>query len=139
LWGQFLPAFGLLLLVWLYLSNISLFRHADFGSIIFYASTFCSLPIIGLHFSLRCRTFMTALLATLCADFVMPIVAGSIIAVWWTPFVRTAGAWIYGSVLSVSGTVWAFALVQTVIAAVCWNKVLTRLKKRSFPLERATV
>src|SRR5882724_9868289 len=61
LWNQFLPAFGLLLVVWAYLGSISMTRGADDGSILFYAITFFSLPVIGLYFSLRCRAFMTAL------------------------------------------------------------------------------
>src|SRR5882724_7660529 len=80
LWSQFLPAFGLLLVVWFYLASISLTRGADGGSIVFYATTFFSLPVIGLYFSLRCRGFIAALVAAMGAGFAVPLIAGSIIA-----------------------------------------------------------
>jgi ABC-type transport system involved in multi-copper enzyme maturation permease subunit len=138
LWGQFLPAFGLLLIVWFYLASISLTRGEEGGAIVFYAVTFCSLPVIGLYFSLRCRTFMTALLATLSACFVLPIVVGAILVLWWVSFVTSNGN---GSSASseIIGVTWPLIFLQVGIAALCWKMLLARLRTRSFPLDRATV
>jgi ABC-type transport system involved in multi-copper enzyme maturation permease subunit len=135
LWNQFLPAFGLLLVVWAYLASISLTRGADVEAIVFYGVTFISLPIIGLYFSLRCRTFMTALLAALSASFVIPLVVGSVLAFWWVTFIGTTS---YPSI-EFSGTPWQVGLIQGCIAVVCWKSLHTRLRTRSFPLERASV
>jgi len=137
LWGQFLPAFGLFLLVWLYLTSISVPRIDDAGLILVYAATFCSMPIIGLYFSLRCRAFMTALLAALSMGIVIPAVSGSIIAIWWATFSPARNMFIASYI--VFWTPWLFALVQAGIAMLCWKRLLSRLKTRSFPLDRATV
>jgi ABC-type transport system involved in multi-copper enzyme maturation permease subunit len=134
LWNQFLPAFGLLLIVWAYLSSISLTGGADGGSIVFYTVTFFSLPVIGLYYSLRCRAFMGALLAAMGAGFVIPLIVGSIMAVWWSIFVAQG----HPSV-DINGTQWYIAPVQACIATVCWKRLYRRLKTRSFPLDRASL
>lgn len=132
LWGQFLPAFGLLLVIWFYLGSISLTRAADGGSIVFYATTFFALPIIGLYFSLKCRTFMTALLAAIGLGFVIPLIVGTILAFWWVNFIASSG---YASV-DIKETSWYVAMVQAGVAVVCWYRLHDRLKTRSFPLDR---
>jgi len=137
IWAQFLPAFGLLLVVWFYLASISLTRGAAGGSIVFYATTFFSLPIIGLYFSLRCCAFMTALLAAMGAGFVLPFIIGSIVAFWWANFVMTRSIGYVAYYPSVPS--WHVALVQGCVATVCWKSLHVRLKTRSFPLHRASV
>jgi len=136
IWAQFLPAFGVLLLVWFYLASISLTRGEAGGPIVFYVGTFFSLPVIGLYFSLRCRAFMTALLAALVMGFVLPSIIGSILAFWWANFAttRTIGYTSY-----YPGISWSFILVQGCVAALCWSRLHDRLKTRSFPLDRASV
>src|SRR5207245_11135246 len=72
LWGQFLPAFGLLLAIWCYF--ISIFPgRSDAEPIFFCANTFLTLPVIGLYFSLGCRNFLTAFLSTLATGLLMPV------------------------------------------------------------------
>lgn len=137
LWAQFLPAFGLLLVVWFYLASISLTRGEAAGPIVFYAATFFSLPVIGLYFSLRCRAFMTALLATLCVSFVIPLIIAAIVAFWWITVVPMAG-YSYG-LISVTAPSWPNAFIQAIIATLCWKGLHARLKTRSFPLDRASV
>lgn len=132
LWGQFLPAFGLFLLVWSYLAHISLTRGEDDGSIIFYAATFFSMPIIGLYFSLRCRAFMTALLAAVATSVLVPLIAGAIFVFWWVSF---GGAI---SIPNLAQSPVCAAIVEALIAATCWRRLHARLKTRSFPLDRAT-
>jgi ABC-type transport system involved in multi-copper enzyme maturation permease subunit len=136
LWTQFLPAFGVLLLVWFYLASISLTRRDAGGPIVFYAATFFSLPVIGLYFSLRCRAFITALLATLTVCFILPWVVEAILMPWWVLFVTSNGN--SGSI-ELAGIMGPLILLQVLIAALCWKALLARLRTRSFPLDRATV
>jgi ABC-type transport system involved in multi-copper enzyme maturation permease subunit len=135
LWAQFFPAFGLLLIVWFYLASISMTRGEEGRAIVFYAVTFCSLPAIGLYFSLRCRTFMTALLATLSTCFVLPFVIGSVFVFWWSSFDMWHGNGSYDFFMAAP---WLLMLLQVGIATLCWKMLLARLKTRSFPLDRAT-
>jgi ABC-type transport system involved in multi-copper enzyme maturation permease subunit len=71
LWGQFLPAFGLLFALWIYFN--SLFGEPGLDGIVFHLGTFLALPVIGLYFSLRCRNFMAAFLLTLVSGLFLPI------------------------------------------------------------------
>ena len=140
LWAQFLPAFGLLLVVWYYLASISLTRGEAGGPIVFYAGTFFSLPVIGLYFSLRCRAFMTALLSTLAASFILPVFVQAILVLWWVLCMPNMpnGNGSSGSIESI-GIAWPLILLQVGIAVLCWKRLLARLRTRSFPLDRATV
>jgi ABC-type transport system involved in multi-copper enzyme maturation permease subunit len=133
IWAQFLPAFGVLLLVWFYLASISLTRGDAGGPIVFYAATFFSLPVIGLYFSLRCRAFMTALLVTLVMGFVLPFIISSILALWFVIMTTEFTSYYPG------GLNWPVAFVQACIAALCWLRLHDRLRTRSFPLHRASV
>ena len=137
LWAQFLPAFGVLLVVWFYLASISLTRGEAILPIVFYAATFFSLPVIGLYFSLRCRAFMTALLTTLVTCFVLPVVVHTILLLWWVLYAPHDN----GSSGSIEfiGVAWPLVLLQVGIAALCWKMLLARLRTRSFPLARAIV
>lgn len=72
LWGQFLPAFGTLLALWIYFSSLPGEPGTD--GIVFHLSTFLALPVIGLFFSLRCGTFLVAFLLTLISGLLLPIV-----------------------------------------------------------------
>jgi ABC-type transport system involved in multi-copper enzyme maturation permease subunit len=134
LWNQFLPAFGLLLLIWLYLASLSLTRGGDGSSILFYAGTFVSFPIIGLYFSLRCRGFMTALLSALAMSLAVPMVVGGIFTFWMVMYVG-GGTLSFILFPNFAGT---GVLVQAAIASSCWRRLQERLKTRSFPLDRAS-
>jgi ABC-type transport system involved in multi-copper enzyme maturation permease subunit len=95
LWAQFLPAVALLLGLWLYCSTFMqtpfgptpapagttrLWRYwatfmstrGEWPSILFFAGTFLSLPVIGLYFSLRKRGFLSAFLWTLLVGVALP-------------------------------------------------------------------
>lgn len=139
LWGQFLPAFAALLLAWLYLISIryttAMGDDNDTGSILFYASTFFTAPVIGLYFSLRCRKFMTALLAAMAVSVVVPIITGTILAIWWFTFVQSGA---YFSFSEMARLPLHVSLVQILIAVSCWRSLRYRLKTRSFPLDRAS-
>jgi ABC-type transport system involved in multi-copper enzyme maturation permease subunit len=134
--AQFFPAFGLLLAVWFYLATISLTRGEASCLILFYSATFFSLPVIGLYFSLRCRAFMTALLAALVTAFVLPFIIGSIIAFCWANLAVSGFGYVsYNFNITIGCT----TLVQAFIAAACWHRLHARLETRSFPLDRAIV
>jgi len=130
LWGQFLPAFGLLLFVWAYLSSLSLELNES-DEIAFYAITFLTLPVIGLYFSLRCRNFVSAFIAALFVGLLVPVAAPALFRYLFRLSVLSPARTFE---LDPSGIA---ALLQVVLAVVCWDKLITRLKKRDFPLGRA--
>jgi hypothetical protein len=71
LWAQFLPAVALLLGLWLYCSTF-METGREWPSILFFAGTFLSLPVIGLYFSLLKRGFWSAFLWTLLVGVALP-------------------------------------------------------------------
>jgi hypothetical protein len=71
LWMQFLPAFGLLLVSWLCFSTF--IENSACEAVPFFGGAFLTLPIIGLFFSLRCRSFIAACLWTLGTGLVLPV------------------------------------------------------------------
>src|SRR4029077_7013508 len=64
LWGQFLPTVVLLLGIWFYFSTLFT-DSAEGKDIFFFVTTFLTLPVIGLYFSLRCRHFIVGFLWSL--------------------------------------------------------------------------
>jgi hypothetical protein len=133
LWGQFLPTAGLLLVVWAYLST---FVPEPSGArvLFFFAVTFLSLPVLGLYFSLRCRDFITASLATLAVGLLLPLVLPALVQAMWRSYVFSGPqfSWDMRPCLSAAG-------YQVLLAAFCWNRLYCRLKKRAFALQRAEI
>ena len=111
LWGQFLPAFGVLLVIWAYFSTLFGSEH-DAEAIYFYALTFLTLPVIGLYFSLRCRNVLTAFLSTIGVGLLVPLAVSPLLRFFYASF------------------------VQPVFAIICWFGLHDRLKRRAFPLDR---
>ena len=72
LWGQFLPSMALLLAGWMYLATALGHLQREISSIVFIAAAFASIPVIGLYFSLICRNFLTALIATVLVGMIGP-------------------------------------------------------------------
>jgi hypothetical protein len=72
LWGQFLPAFILLLGIWAFLSEFFPARQGSQGLIEFFCGTFLTLPVIGLYYSLRRGNFITAFVSTLFVGLMVP-------------------------------------------------------------------
>ncbi len=130
LWAQFLPAFGLLLIVWAYLSGFLPYGSSA-GVILFFAVTFLSVPVFGLYFSLRCRTFIIAFLATLAVGLLLPLVLAAELRSLWLAYVLSVPqfSWEMGPCVSA-------AICQGLLAAFCWHRLYRRLKQRAFPLER---
>ena len=72
LWGQFLPAFVVLLGIWAYLSTVFPARQASTGLMELFCGAFLALPVIGLYYSLRCSNFISAFLSTIFVGLAVP-------------------------------------------------------------------
>ncbi len=141
LWAQFLPSIALLVTVWFYLASLFTLSGASYGEaeqwpvMYFYASAFVSVPVIGLYYSLSCRTFITAFLATLGVGLFLPGVLAGFVG--WLLWVRSANGFAPGSSYE-----WSMrpsggaALCLLGLAATCCNRLYNRLQRRAFPLER---
>jgi ABC-type transport system involved in multi-copper enzyme maturation permease subunit len=130
LWSQFLPAAGLLLSVWAYCSSF-LPNTGDLGMGLFFLLSFLTVPVFGLYFSLRCRNFITAFLATVAVGLLLPLAVPALLrTIRWAWSDSNSGfSWVMRPSLSA-------AVCQGILAVVCWDRLLLRLKKRAFPLER---
>jgi ABC-type transport system involved in cytochrome c biogenesis permease component len=137
LWAQFLPAGALLLALWCLLTSLFGFSSFHEGGLdmklaLYYAIGFLGLPVIGLYFSLACRTFLTALLATLGVG----LLAAPLLAVGITWFWGLSSD---GALFSTEGMPLESPLIvcQLFLTALCWQGLSVRLKRRSFPLQPA--
>ena len=137
LWGQFLPAVGLLLGIWLYLKTV--FPGGAEGDVIlFHGTTFLALPVIGLYNSLRCRGFIGAFLSTLAVGLVVPLALPALLAFAWQTY---AGIGVMGPPPFLSGPAGSpYALAsacQLVLAVLAGQRLYHRLRGRAFPLEES--
>jgi ABC-type transport system involved in multi-copper enzyme maturation permease subunit len=130
LWTQFLPAVALLLGVWVYFSSF-LPEVRDPPAIFFYASTFLTVPVIGLYFSLRCVNFIAAFLATLAIGLLAPLILSPFLG-WFSSIWEASGT---NSPIGI-GFSGEACFWQIVLAGLCWRQLHERLKRRAFPLER---
>lgn len=129
LWGQFLPSMGLLLGVWLYFAG--LFGQTGYAQeFTFFGITFLTLPVIGLYFSVRCQSFISAFLFTLGAGLLVPFLMS------W-PMALILAEWGFSERLLVPA--YGFSLAQMILAAVFGMKLRWRLQTRSFPFERTAL
>jgi ABC-type transport system involved in multi-copper enzyme maturation permease subunit len=130
LWGQFLPSVGLLLAVWVFFSTFQP-NAGSAGAFLYAAVSFLTVPVFGLYFSLCCRNFITAFLATVTLGLLLPMVLSEVLA---------AIQWAYGNSYSefpwVLRPSWGGAVCQGILAVFCWDRLFLRLKRRDFPLER---
>lgn len=132
LWSQFLPSFGLFLGIWAYLSTWSS-RPGAFSSIFFFGVTYATLPVIGLYYSLRCRNFIVALLATLAVGLLIPVCALVIWNGFWPRGIAYRDEQYWLDVL----TVVVLSGLQMFIATMCWANLHQRLRYRNFPFQRS--
>jgi ABC-type transport system involved in multi-copper enzyme maturation permease subunit len=136
LWGQFLPAFVLLLGIWAYFLSVPYMRfratESDGEAIFFFAACYLTLPIIGLYFSLQCRNYIMGVLCTLGAGLFLPLTAPMLLG-WLVWFLSTATT---PMLAPEHLDIWA-GLLQFVLALVCWSRLVHCLKRRAFPLENS--
>jgi ABC-type transport system involved in multi-copper enzyme maturation permease subunit len=118
LWGQFIPAVVLLFAVWLYGATF-LSSDNEVPSVIGYAVTFATLPVVGLYFSLAKPNFIAALVWTLLVQIVIPA------AVMLVARLDNAGE------SPLADTV-AQAFVQITVATFLGRRLLLLLKRREF-------
>jgi hypothetical protein len=160
LWSQFLPAIGLLVAVQLYLGSIFSFgafiQPSEGGAVFLQACSFLSVPVIGLYFSLRCRNFMSAFLATIGVALLIPVASSAILGwlFWAYGFGAPSNLALYGYGGPASVTFYGYggpglylyrlatlsagyaAVSQLALAALCWTRLVWRLNLRQFPFER---
>ncbi len=141
LWGQFLPSIGLLIGVWLYLASLfsisgRSYQEGDqWAAVFFYTSVFLGVPVIGLYYSLSCRGFITAVLATIAMGLLLPALLGAILG--WLLWLHAESGYVSGASynwsMRPSG---AAALFLLTLSGFCGRRLHRRLQRRSFPLER---
>jgi ABC-type transport system involved in multi-copper enzyme maturation permease subunit len=129
LWGQFLPTIGLLLGMWIYLSTF--WHGGDPRAILFFASTFFTIPILGLFFSLQARNFVSAFLATLLLGLLLPMFLPELLRFFPNFFRQTPLGFEWNIGPSPVAAIW-----QLLIAGLFYEQLYHRLKHRAFPLER---
>jgi len=127
LWGQFLPAVALLLVIWGYFTRL-LNNSADGEAILFHAVTFLTLPVIGLYFSLRCRNFISAFLSTLAVGLFAPMAIPDLLSFLWRLYSDANYSPQMGASLPA-------ALCEIFLAAICLHRLHRRLTRRAFVME----
>lgn len=118
LWGQFIPSVILLFAVWLYGATF-LSTDNEVPSVVVYAMTFATVPVVGLYFSLAKPNFIAALVWTVLVQIVFPA------AVLLIERLDYPG-------LSTLGEMATQALVQVAVAAFLGWRLWLLLKRREF-------
>ena len=136
IWLQFLPSVFILLFIWGYFATLFREERMEFPKIFFFAGTFLTLPVIGLYFSVRSRSFISAFLMTLICGLVLPRILerlamyiASLFMIGTSPFDEFEFS---------LGTRPGAVLVQVLFAALLGPLLYVRLDQRNFPMERAS-
>lgn len=82
LWGQFLLAAALQFGVWVYFGTAVPNARSDSEDIFFFCSSYFTLPVIGLYYSMRRRNFLGAWLSTLFVGLVAPFGIRGALNLW---------------------------------------------------------
>jgi ABC-type transport system involved in multi-copper enzyme maturation permease subunit len=132
LWGQFLPAMLLLLVVWLYVDrefirgNLWSQDQSTFDlRLIFYISTFLATAVVGLYCSLRERSYITALLGTITLAMIVPLVGTAVFVIFGVTLARWEG-------FSNAALLFSAFTIQLVTTAWCAVDLYRRLERRQF-------
>jgi ABC-type transport system involved in multi-copper enzyme maturation permease subunit len=134
LWAQFLPAFALWLGVWLYLGSVVPWP-LPLGRIGSFVSLYFVLPVVGLYFSLRCRSFLTAFVWTVLVGYGLPSIAGRATAAGLLAVADEGGGLGLWPDMGILPTL-AILLAQGGLACWAWRRLNRALEQRAFPLER---
>jgi hypothetical protein len=137
LWGQFLPATVTLLGIWAYFISIFHSGHQyslddEMLKVWFFAVSFLVIPVIGLHFSVHCRHFISALLLTLGFAFVVPPILSFILKFSHWSF-TSGGEYFHWRDEMTAST----CFFQMFVAGYLGFRLQRKLERRTFPLERA--
>jgi ABC-type transport system involved in multi-copper enzyme maturation permease subunit len=141
LWGQFAPAAVTFLVVWSYLIGLySQYAYANWlgnrsgelQEVWFFAASFAVIPVIGLHFSLSCRHYITALLLTLGLTFVLPALAFIVIRFAWWLHLNSPAPFEWEE--AVLRYLW---LIQLLCAGGLLARLHRNLARRTFAVERS--
>lgn len=140
LWGQIFPTFLLMVLVWFaYGSAVNHSSAFSFNWLIQCSCGFCCIPVIGLYYSLKRRTFVASFVSTLLAFFLplLLIVASRMVmdAIW--------GDWyqgLSGSLGFYVFNIWRFVffspffepLILVIITLWCGSRLYRNLEHRKF-------
>jgi len=135
LWSQFLPAVALLFAVWLYCGTF-LGQGHNFVSVLLYAVTFATLPVVGLYFSLHKKNFIAALVWTLLVQMVIPSGLSRAVDLWY--WSRSSVSYSLGAFGSPTVHAVVSVCVQIGIALFLAWRLKDNLKRRRFALDQRT-
>jgi ABC-type transport system involved in cytochrome c biogenesis permease component len=130
LWMQFLPAMILLFSVWIYCSSF-LGGEEGLGAIILFVSTFATLPVTGLYFSLTRSTLIVSFIGTLIVSVVLPTAASGLGRFWFGSELQggnQAAALVIDTLLPCA--------VQLLLAGFLAMRLHHRLRFRTFAVDR---
>lgn len=132
IYGQFLPAVGLLNAVWLYCATFLESNPADeFLSLVFYLVTFATLPVVGLYFSLTKTNFIGAFLWTVLVQLIGPWALAGAAELWLRFFLGPRAP-----VFAQSGRYYLLlGGLQLIFAVVLGLKLEQNLRRRTFALQ----
>jgi len=130
LWGQFLPSIVVLLGIWIYLETLRQPAQGDFRGSWFFLVTFTIVPVIGLYFSVRCKSFIIAFLFTLAFVFVIPM--GFVMLVRFVAWLSSDMDSFFDGGADPRTQMWFF---QLVLAGFLLRRLHHKLATRSFPLD----
>jgi ABC-type transport system involved in multi-copper enzyme maturation permease subunit len=138
LWGQFLPALGLVLAVWVYV-NAWLPEAGANDIMVFLCGAYLAMPFTGLYNSLRRRNFMSAFLQTLLTVVVLPYAAWQLLGFAARVMRYSSADPVLVVLVETLATVQAVVVVQLLIAARVSRRLHQDLKQRNFAFSRSLV
>ena len=142
IWGQFLPALGLLLIVWVYVnswvSDLNMWtpKQGTTDVMIFLIGSYLALPFIGLYNSLRRHSFISAFLQTMLTVVVAPYGAWQILDFAAQVMKYSGGNPQLIMLVEKLGSVEVVVLVQLVMAAQVGRRLYQDLQQRNFAFSR---
>ncbi|HNQ73849.1 MAG TPA: ABC transporter permease subunit [Verrucomicrobiota bacterium] len=125
IWGQFLPATGMLLGIWMYLASAWTTGSRPGGPAVgSFLVSYAILPVVGLYFSLQCRSYLMAWVLTLGGGLWLPDLLAGLGELFW-PFA-----------LEPKINDLLVALLQVSLAGVLYRRLHRKLERRQFPVLR---
>jgi len=131
IWEQFLPAIALLVTLWLFCASLIARDLNEGPSVLFFASTFLTLPVIGLYNSLARASFTAAFVSTLLMGVVLPEFLARV-----DEFVSSLVVLGQVNGFHTSGTPLRIIPFQIGVAGACAWRLYRNLRRRAFALEQ---